>query len=293
MTGAAAINGTGNARSNIINGNSANNILSGLDGNDTLNGGFGNDRLSGGNGDDTLNGGFGDDSLDGNSGNDTLNGNEGNDLLRGGLGNDTVNGGAGIDTASYSDIFAGVTVNLANGAAQFTGGAGTDTLVLGTIENLTGSNFSDTLLGDANTNVLSGLAGNDQLNAGGGTDTLVGGAGSDTLTGGASNDTFDYNLVTESQAGVGIRDVITDFSGGGVAGGDVIDLTGVDANSTLGAPGDQAFTFIGAGAFGAVAGQLRFAGGLLQGDTDGNGTADFEISLLGVGSLTVGDDILL
>ena len=38
LTGAAAINGTGNALANIINGNVAANTLSGLGGNDTLNG---------------------------------------------------------------------------------------------------------------------------------------------------------------------------------------------------------------------------------------------------------------
>ena len=36
LTGAAAINGTGNAKDNVIIGNGANNVLTGLDGNDTL-----------------------------------------------------------------------------------------------------------------------------------------------------------------------------------------------------------------------------------------------------------------
>ena len=39
LTGAAAINGTGNALANVITGNGANNVAVGLDGNDTLNGG--------------------------------------------------------------------------------------------------------------------------------------------------------------------------------------------------------------------------------------------------------------
>src|SRR6185295_12841411 len=39
LTGAAAINGTGNTKANVITGNGASNVLSGLAGNDTLSGG--------------------------------------------------------------------------------------------------------------------------------------------------------------------------------------------------------------------------------------------------------------
>ena len=54
LTGAAAINGTGNALANVIVGNAAVNILSGAAGNDTLDGGKGADRLTGGDGSDTF-----------------------------------------------------------------------------------------------------------------------------------------------------------------------------------------------------------------------------------------------
>lgn len=64
---------------------------------------------------------------------------------------------------------------------------------------------------------------------------------------------------------------------------------GFDAD-TDGTAGNQAFRFIGAGAFTGVDGQLRFAGGLLQGDTNGDGIADIEIKI--VGSLLAGDVIL-
>ena len=53
LTGAAAINGTGNALSNIIIGNGAGNILVGNDGNDTLDGAGGIDTMFGGVGNDT------------------------------------------------------------------------------------------------------------------------------------------------------------------------------------------------------------------------------------------------
>ena len=63
-----------------------------------------------------------------------------------------------------------------------------------------------------------------------------------------------------------------------------------DANTLLAS--DQAFSYIGAAAFSSAAGQLRFAGNILSGDVDGNGTGDFEIQLLGVASLTAGDFVL-
>jgi aryl-phospho-beta-D-glucosidase BglC (GH1 family) len=52
LIGAANINGTGNAHSNVIYGNDGNNTLLGLAGNDTVNGGAGNDTLIGGFGKD-------------------------------------------------------------------------------------------------------------------------------------------------------------------------------------------------------------------------------------------------
>lgn len=259
LTGAAAINGTGNGNNNIIIGNRANNTLSGQEGNDWLNGGGGNDTLSGG------------------------------------LGDDTLNGGTGQDTASYSTATAGVVVNLNNGAAQNTGAAGIDTLVLGTIENLIGSNFNDSLVGDAANNVLSGLAGNDTLNGGSGNDTLIGGLGRDLLNGGVGNDLFDYNAVGDSPGGAG-RDVITGFIGNGTLAGDQIDLRDIDANTTLLAIGNQAFTYIGGATF-TAAGQLRYAGGGLQGNTDANlATVEIEIQLVGAPALSIGGmgtDILL
>jgi len=142
-------------------------------------GGSGNDSLSGRNGgpnalygndgQDALNGGNGNDRLFGGTGNDTLYGNGGNDLLDGGSGNDYLDGGSGNDTASYTDAPSGVTVSLATGAAQVTGGAGTDTLA--SIENLTGSSHNDNLTGNSAANLLDG---------GAGADTLIGGDGSDT-----------------------------------------------------------------------------------------------------------------
>ncbi|MFZ2872567.1 FG-GAP-like repeat-containing protein [Zavarzinia sp.] len=59
LTGAAAIDGTGNDLVNTLTGNGAANILVGLGGKDTLVGGAGDDTLAGGQGADTLTGGAG------------------------------------------------------------------------------------------------------------------------------------------------------------------------------------------------------------------------------------------
>jgi len=132
---------------------------------------------------------------------------------------------------------------------------------------------------------MDGLAGNDTLAGQAGNDTLLGGIGADSLYGGLGNDLFDYNSVSESPAGVG-RDVIADFSGAGAALGDRIDLTTIDANSS--AAGNQAFAYIGGAAF-TAAGQLRYAGGVLSGNTDANlATAEMEIQLVGTPALVVG-----
>ncbi len=53
LTGAAAINGTGNTLNNELTGNNGINTLTGGDGNDVLSGGLGNDRVLGGKGSDT------------------------------------------------------------------------------------------------------------------------------------------------------------------------------------------------------------------------------------------------
>ena len=86
-----------------------------------------------------------------------------------------------------------------------------------------------------------------------GIDNLYGGAGRDTLTGGHGSDLFTWKAASETGVTASTRDVITDFKGGGVAGGDTIDLSGLDA-----IPGgtDDGFTFKGTDAFDGL-GQVR------------------------------------
>ena len=76
---------------------------------------------------------------------------------------------------------------------------------------------------------------------------------------------------------MGAPDKILDFE----VGVDKIDVSSIDANSTVGS--DQAFSFIGSAAFSHTAGELRaeLVSGVwhVAGDIDGNGAADFAILL--------------
>jgi hypothetical protein len=246
---------------------------------DTLNGGGGNDRLDGGEGDDRLGGGIGSDGLRGGAGNDSLNGAAGADVTEGGTGNDvhTVdtlsdrvieNARQGIDTVRSGSI----SLDL-NRYANVENGALTGTARL----HLSGTGLANDLLGNSGANSLSG---------GAGADTLTGANGSDTLSGGTGNDRFLYTAA--AQTGLNrFRDVITDF----LSGADKLDLGPVDADSTK--AGDQDFTFLGNAAFFA-AGQIRYvpASGILAGETNGDGVADFQI-LLSNKPVLIAADVLL
>ncbi|MVV49400.1 type I secretion C-terminal target domain-containing protein, partial [Pseudomonas sp. PB120] len=197
--------GTYSANDNHGGSDSAGVTISYQDGH-TLTGTSGDDVLVAGSGNNVINAGDGNDVLTAGAGNNELHGGAGNDLLFSGPGNDLLDGGTGNDTASYAHATAGVTVDLSLLTAQNTLGAGTDTLT--GIENLTGSNFNDTLIGDNNNNVINGGLGDDILKGGGGDDLLIGGLGNNTLTGGAGADTFQW---LKGNSG---HDVVTDFTPG-------------------------------------------------------------------------------
>ena len=190
----------GNAANNDLFGGDGSDNLVGYDGFDDLYGDAGNDYLSGGEKDDNLYGGDDDDILHGGEGNDVLLGEEGDDYLDGGPGGDLLLGGTGgSDTASYASAQAGVTVNLAQPAAN-TGDAALDTYV--SIEQIQGSDYDDVLIGDGKSNFLLGGEGADELDGGdqldllygeGGDDTLIGRLGPDVFDGGAGFDTIRYN----------------------------------------------------------------------------------------------------
>ncbi|MDQ3478382.1 MAG: hypothetical protein M3438_04400, partial [Pseudomonadota bacterium] len=155
---------------------------------DTIDGTAGDDALTGTSANETFNGYGGDDYMIGAGGNDNHNGGEGNDRLDGGEGDDTLAGGRGYDGIVYTSALSGVTVDLSLTAAQNTGGAGFDTL--SSIEDVSGSEFADTITGNASDNFLSGRGGNDVIVGGAGADRLRGGTGADRMTGGTGKDTY-------------------------------------------------------------------------------------------------------
>lgn len=218
----------------------------------------GGDRYSGTQYDDIVRGFGGRDVLNGQGGDDTLLGGGGNDVLIGGAGNDTLRGGAGAD--------------------RLLGNVGRDVL--------RGDAGNDKLNGGAGADRLFGGAGKDVLIGGGGNDRLDGGAGADVLTGGKGADTFIFASAVQTWG-----DRITDFS---TRQGDVIDLSRIDADT--GAGGDQTFALIGDAGFSGTAGELRVwqnaTSTLIAGDIDGDGKADFRISLDGLLDLTAADFLL-
>ncbi|RYG87095.1 MAG: hypothetical protein EON59_08375 [Alphaproteobacteria bacterium] len=157
----------------------------------------------------------------------------------------------------------------------------------------TATEGADRLTGDANDNVINARGGNDTINGAGGNDTIIGGTSYDTLTGGTGNDTFAFASAAEIGDRPGARDVITDFT----TGQDKIDLSAIDANSTL--SGGQDFTFIAAndGSFTGTAGELAWhteattGRTLVQGDVNGDRIHDFELELSGIKSLKASDFI--
>jgi Ca2+-binding RTX toxin-like protein len=172
-------------------------------------GGAGNDSLSGF---ENILGSAFNDTLTGDGNANVLTGGLGNDVLQGGAGADQLLGGSGTDTASYAGALSAVAVTI-NGTGTL-GDANGDTMV--SIENLIGSAFNDTLVGDGAANLIDGGAGNDTIDGGAGNDTITfataasavtvnignlginvtGGAGSDSITnfeniiGSAFNDTL-------------------------------------------------------------------------------------------------------
>lgn len=209
-------------------------------------------------------------------GNDTLTGGGGIDTLRGGLGDDTYN----VNAAGEAREAADEGVDTVNSRITYSLGANIEHLVLlgpGDAGG-TGNDLNNRLTGNNGANALDGGLENDLLD---------GGLGQDTLTGGAGFDRFDFNATAHSAPGA--SDVIADFAGNGALRGDLIDLSTIDADVLAG--GNQAFVFIGTAAF-TVAGQVRYASGVLLASTDADAQAELRIVLTGNPPLVEADLVL-
>ncbi len=230
LTGAANINGTGNALANVLTGNSANNTLDGGGGADHMAGGAGNDIYKVENAGDVVveaNGQGTDTVLSsvshtlknyvenltltgaanlngvGNALANVLTGNSGNNTLNGAAGADQMAGGAGNDIYRVENT--GDVVLEANGQGTDTVLSWVNYTLTNNVERLTlTSNYNINGTGNALANVLIGSTGNNMLDGGGGSDTLKGDGGSDSFVFrdalGASNiDTIkDFNIADDT-----------------------------------------------------------------------------------------------
>lgn len=227
--------------------------------------------LWGGDADDDLHGGGGDDELVGDEGADEVSGGSGNDTFLATLndGDDFYFGDGGSDTCSLAGLHVDAVVNLLNGSAT-SADTGTDQLT--SIENAICGTGNDMIVASTVRNVLFG---------GGGEDTFV--------------------FASIGAAGKGTSaDVINDYTVG-----DRVDVSQIDANGAL--VGDPAFIFAGeitsvSGGFGQLGrGQIGYryqtdTNGvehtIIEGNTNANPEADFQIRLIGNVQLTAGDFLL-
>jgi Ca2+-binding RTX toxin-like protein len=255
----------------------------------------GDDTVEGTNFSDTLRAGAGSDLVEGLNGNDWLDGGRGADDMYGDAGHDVYvvdnTGDRVFETPTSTSLVDSGGIDLVRSSVSMTLGRFVEDLTLtGTLAlGGTGNVLSNYLTGNAGNNALRGMGGNDVLRGGGGNDVLTGGGGRDVLTGGAGRDIFDFDRAYESGPLSATRDTIRDF----VRGTDRIDLSAIDANIGNGTGSNEAFAgFISGTSSFTRAGQLKFAGGILYGNTDADADAEFSIALTGVTALATGDLVL-
>lgn len=267
LTGSSAINGTGNAVSNVITGNSGSNILDGGAGADIMIGGTGNDIYvvdsvgdvvteNAGEGTDLIQTGItlslasyanvenltltGSSAINGTGSatNNTITGNVADNILDGGSGTDTLVGGAGNDTY-YVDVSTDVITEGTSAGTDLVYSSATTYTLAANVENLTllgTANISGT--GNTGANVIRGNSGDNMLDGGTGSDTLIGGAGNDTYTLDVSTDVVTENL------NEGIDTINAAFTALLVNYANVenLTLTGTSAINATGTIGDNVLT---------------------------------------------------
>lgn len=202
--------------------------------------------------------GAGDDTITTNGDINVIDSGAGDDTVLTSGGGDTLDGNAGTDTVSYENETSGVTLDLEPGATVVDSTGNT----ISNFENITGSDFDDTLSGSDGVNTISGGAGSDTIEGNGGGDTLDGGDGIDTLSYAGSDAAVTVDLSTNSATGGDATgDTVSNFENitgsahddtltgdagvnviDGGAGDDLID-GGAGADTLLGGGGDD--TFVG------------------------------------------------
>lgn len=159
-----------------------------------------------------------------------------NDTITGNTVSNIIDGGNGIDTVRFDGAAVAVTVDLTAGTAT---GQGND--VLRNIENVTGSNLSDTITGNSGNNVLDGKVGADILKGLGGNDTYIVDNVTDVVieAAGQGNDTVMTSVSYKLGAGQSIETLQT--TGGTTA----VSLTGNELNQAI--IGNAGLNFIDGG----------------------------------------------
>jgi Ca2+-binding RTX toxin-like protein len=241
-------------------------------------------------------------TIKGNDAANKLRGGSASDVLDGGLGSDLLQGGAGDDTYILSDAdiieeTAGGGIDRVYSSVSMSMFANIENIALtGTAVHAVGNTLANKMYGNATANKLFGGLGNDRISGGEGNDIIVGGDGVDLLIGGVGSDAFYFNTIRESSKTTGGYDYIADFN----TGVDRVYLKNIDASSH--SAGNNAFKFIGSAAFHKQAGELRYGTSdktgtsadrtCIAGDVNGDGIADFLVSLKGLHKLTAGDFVL-
>jgi len=287
----------------LLQGNSLDNQLTGSSGDDTLYGNLGHDTLKGGAGNDTLGAGTGS-MMYGGSGDDTYeiyNTNAGAIIEIAGEGTDTV-----VISSVVGDISYVLPANVENGDAEGDDAEASDSLTGNELNNslfvsswnvatLHGGGGNDLLSFSAEIGQLYGESGDDTLMGGFGDDLLVGGTGADTMTGGSGKDRFIYSDASDSTSAA--HDQITDFAPSGTGTGDRIDLSLIDADTSV--VGNQAFSWntTTPTAHGLWFSVINNGNGTFEitlfADVNGDTTAELEIHVHQTGSVNPGADILL
>ncbi len=157
----------------------------------------------------------------------------GKDWIVSGPGDEIIDGGDDFDMVSYAEATGGVAVYLLYTGRNVGGGRGKDHLT--NVEDLTGSNFDDRLIGDHGSNYIYGGAGIDVIKGKGGDDLLSGQDGADRIRGDDGNDSVYGGTGSDTLLGDEGNDLVSgneenDFLYGG-RGDDTI--YGGDGNDRL------------------------------------------------------------
>jgi serralysin len=218
--------------------------------------------------------------------------------------------GEGTDTVVISSVIGDISyalpANVENGDAEGDDPEASDTLTGNELNNslfvsswnvatVHGGAGNDVLSFSADIGQLYGDSGDDTLMGGFGDDLLVGGAGADTMTGSAGKDRFIYTDVSDSTPGA--HDLITDFAPSATGTGDRIDLSAIDADTSV--VGNQAFSWntTTPTAHGLWFNVVNNGNGTFEitffADVNGDTTPELEFHVHQTGSVNPGADIIL